>query len=132
MVVEVELVFGFTYSSWLRAGRGEEEGFAVTFLLDDGVQAGSLVAVLCPGVSCIGLTMAGWSPCLGKCLLWGLGELGALQGLQNIQHGQRGAGQEVGCVAADALLPGPTLWMRVDVGQVMEEVVSRAVGRQEG
>lgn len=76
---------------------------------------------------CIGLTMAVWSPCPLKCPLWGWGELGALQGLLSIQHRQRGASQEVGSVAADALLPR----MRADVGQVTEEVVSRAVGRQE-
>lgn len=48
MLVEVELVFSFSYSGWLRAGRGggEEEGFAITILLDTGVQAGSLAAVL--------------------------------------------------------------------------------------
>lgn len=111
MLVEVELVFGFTYSGWLHASRGggEEEGFAVTFSLDAGVQAGSLAAVFCPGVLGIGLTMAVWSPCLGKCPLWGRGELGALQGVQSIQHRQRGAGQEVGCIAVDALLPRPAV-----------------------
>lgn len=79
-------------------------------------------------MSCIGLTFAVWSPCPGKHPLWGQGELGVLQGLQNIQHGQRDASQEVGSIAADALLPR----MCVDVGQVTEEMVSRAVGRQEG
>lgn len=76
---------------------------------------------------CIGLTMAVWSSCPLKCPPWGQGELGALQSLLSIQHGQRGASQEVGSIAADALLPR----MRADVGQVTEEVVSRAVGRQE-
>ena len=115
--VEVELVFGFTYLGWLHAGGGgEEEGFAVTSLLDAGAQAGSLTAVLCPAVACVGLTTSVWSSCLRKCPLWGRGELGAPQGLQSIQHRQRGTGQEVGCLATDALLPRPALWMRADVG----------------
>lgn len=54
MFVEVELVFGLTYSGWLCAGgREKEKGFAVTLFLDAEVQAGSLTAVHCPRVLCV-------------------------------------------------------------------------------
>lgn len=79
-------------------------GFAVNFLL---VQAGYLNAVLCIRESCIGL--CGLSS-------WGNVPFGAeesrehcMQGLQSIQHGQRGAGQEVVCIAVDVLLSRPAL-----------------------
>lgn len=52
---------------------------------------------------------------------------GALQELQSLQHGQRGASPGVG----DSLLLRAALQMYVDISQVAEEAVRRFLGGQE-